>query len=149
MTSKVSTHGIFCFLPNANPPILKNNNSLQEPYLIRGISCKCVKNRYFYGNENSFFFSHSLCEKVTSQQTSQKSNNETKMSLKFIVSYRKRSISLSLCVMKLFSSTVFTLTNAAPYPWKKPKKSEYQSQHCVIDLSFIDRCILFQSYDHS
>lgn len=105
------------------PPIFKKINSLQEPYFIRWILCKCVKNRYFCGNEISFilFFTNSSREKVTRQQISHKSSNETKMSLKDIVSYRKRSISLSLCAMKLFSSTVFTLTKAAPYPWKKKK----------------------------
>lgn len=76
-----------------------------------------LKTDFSKGNKTSFFLFSQIAQvkKVNRLQISQKSKNKTKISLKKL-SYRIKSTSLSLCVMKLFSSRVFTLTKAAPYP---------------------------------
>lgn len=111
-----------------------------------------LKTDFSKGNKTSFFLFSQIAQvkKVNRLQISQKSKNKTKISLKKL-SYRIKSISLSLCVMKLFSSRVFTLTKAAPYPWKKPKNDmkmiwlRYKI-FWLIDLLLIDWCLLFPSY---
>lgn len=113
-----------------------------------------LKTDFSKGNKTSFFLFSQIAQvkKVNRLQISQKSKNRTKISLTKL-SYRIKSISLSLCVMKLFSSRVFTLTKAAPYPWKKPKNDMKMICHWLsykivwlIDLLLIDWCLLFPSY---
>lgn len=97
-----------------------------------------LKTDFSMGNKSSFFLFSQIAQVSKSQQSPKMKQG---YHFKKIISYRIKSISLSLCVMKLFSSRVFTLTKAAPYPWKKPKKWHENDMIKLIDC-LTDRLII-------
>lgn len=102
-----------------------------------------LKTDFSKGNKTSFFLFSQIAQvkKLTVCKSQQSPKMKQGYHFKKIIPYRMKSISLSLCVMKLFSSRVFTLTKAAPYPWKKPKKWHENDMIKLIDC-LTDRLII-------
>lgn len=105
-----------------------------------------LKTDFSKGNKTSFFLFSQIAQVKKLTVCKSQQSPKMKQGYHFLkkLSYRIKSISLSLCVMKLFSSRVFTLTKAAPYPWKKPKKwhendmSLIKLQDCLTERLIIN-----------